>query len=213
MARNRIVINLDPNQPGARKRRGGRGIGKPLLIITIVLLLIVGGLAAGGFFWWRSYQSSPTYALAVLADAAQRDDQKTVDSILDYDKIAKSIAEDFKPGSARSGSPWPTFGEINPLAPLLSTKLRETVQNQAQLEAKRLSAQASGKPFVVIALAIPWLVEIKQGENEATAMANINGERIQLTMQRVGEQWRVTAVKDDNLTKLVADGLAPNSRR
>ena len=44
-------------------------------------------------------------------------------------------------------------------------------------------------------------------------MANINGERIQLTMQRVGEQWRVTAVKDDNLTKLVADGLAPNSRR
>jgi len=213
MARNRIVINLDPNQPGARKRRGGRGIGKPLLIIAIILSLIVGGLAAGGFFWWRSYQSSPSYALALLADAAQRDDQKTVDSILDYDKIAKSIAEDFKPGPARSGSTWLTFGELNSLAPLLSTKLRETVQNQAQLETKRLSAQASGKPFVVIALAIPWLVEIKQGENEATAMANINGERIQLTMQHVGEQWRVTAVKDDNLTKLVADGLAPNSRR
>ena len=47
MARNRIVINLDPNQPGARKRRGGRGIGKPLLIIAIILLLIISGLAAG----------------------------------------------------------------------------------------------------------------------------------------------------------------------
>ena len=49
MKRNRIVINLDPNQPrtgGKSKSRGG--LGRLLLILALLLILILGAVAAGG---------------------------------------------------------------------------------------------------------------------------------------------------------------------
>src|SRR6476620_12218637 len=90
MKRNRIVINLDEAQAApdsGRRRRARGGAGRLLLIVSVVLLLLVGGVAAGGYFWWRNYQNSPAYSLALLADAAQRNDNATVESIIDSDKV------------------------------------------------------------------------------------------------------------------------------
>src|SRR5437868_14849029 len=88
MRRNRIVINLDQNQPAAARRSRSRGgFGRVLLLVAIILLVVVSGVAAGGYFWWRHYQSGPAYSIALLADGAQRNDSATVDGILDTDKI------------------------------------------------------------------------------------------------------------------------------
>src|SRR5260370_13981261 len=99
MKRNRIVINFHPDQPqrgakeapravvalgpAARRSRVGRVLG----IIAIIVVVFVFGIAAGAYFWWQHFESSPAYSLAVLADAAQRDDTTTIDSVLDSDKI------------------------------------------------------------------------------------------------------------------------------
>src|SRR5438876_1256394 len=81
LTRNRIVIPLDKaraDEPGrvrVRVRRSGRA-GRVLGFIAIILVVVIIGALAGGYFWWRHYQSQPAYSLALLVDAAQRNDDQ-----------------------------------------------------------------------------------------------------------------------------------------
>ncbi len=184
LRRNRIVIDLDKaradQQGRASARRSGRA-GRILGIIAVVLVLIIIGVAAGAYFWWRQYQTSHAYSLALLADAAQRNDTATMDGLLDYDSIINSVVK------------------IGPLSPSVPTKIKQSLQSEVDAEAKRISERAAGKPFVLIALAVPRYADVKQEENVAKVTLDIQNERTQLTMQRDGDRWRVVAVQNDNL--------------
>src|SRR5215213_10196109 len=82
MSRKRIVIDFDAPPDGAatvpgrtltrtgKKRRWPKVLG---ILVTLFLVAVV-GLAVGGFFLWRHYQATPSYALALMIDAAQRGD-------------------------------------------------------------------------------------------------------------------------------------------
>jgi hypothetical protein len=164
----------------------------------------VGGLVAGGFFWWRHYQSSPAYSLALLVDATQRNDQQAVDKILDTDKIATDFVSQIRarvPGSAIWGS------QIDLTKMSSSAKVKETLHDQLVKELQRLTDVAADKPFVLIALAVPRFAEIKQENNVAHAMVNLKDEPIQLTMVQTGDRWRVTAVQDERLARLLAQAM------
>jgi hypothetical protein len=215
MKRNRIVINLDQSEakPGSTTKRGGRrGPARPLAIILIVLLLLAAGVVGGGYFWWRHYQSSPAYTLAVLADASQRNDTTTVDAILDTDKVCDDFVHQNTVGSAVStiGSILPA--QANSALQSLSPKLKQTVHDELLKELQRLTEPAKGKPFILVALAITSFADIKEENNIAQVKVNIKDEHLQLTMQPAaltdGKRWRITAVQDDKLAKLVADGMA-----
>jgi hypothetical protein len=210
LRRNRIVVDLDKaradQQGRVRARRSGRA-GRILGIIAVGLVLIIMGVAAGGYFWWRHYQSSPAYSLALLADASQRNDTATIDSILDIEKISADFVSQVRqrlPGSS-TPSLWPA--PLDSARTSLSTKLKETVHEQLMKELKELTDGAAGKPFVIIALAVPRFADIKQENNTALVTVNIKEEQIKLTMQADGDRWRITAVQDEKLAKLVADSM------
>ena len=210
LRRNRIVIDLDKaradQQGRVRARRSGRA-GRILGIIAVGLVLIVIGVAAGGYFWWRHYQSSPAYTLALLADASQRNDTATIDGVLDTEKISADFVSQVRqrlPGSSTS-SLWPA--PLDSAKTSLSAKLKETVHEQLMKELKELTDVAAGKPFIIIALAVPRFADIKQENNTAQVTVNIKEEQIKLTMQADGDRWRITAVQDEKLAKLVADSM------
>jgi hypothetical protein len=215
MKRNRIVINFDAlrGTPGKKGSRGG--LGRLLIIIAVVLLLFCGGVAGGGYLWWRHYQNSPAYSLAILADAAQRNDTATIDSILDTDKVTDDFVSQVRQratGSASSaiGSVWPT--QADSATASLSPKLKQTVHDELVKELQRLSAQAAGKPFILVALAITRFADIKEENNVAHATVNIKDEHLQLTMQPATPpgRWRITAVQDDKLATVIADSVKRN---
>ena len=77
--RQRIVINVDGPPSVATKRmqtRGGKGRRwvRVLAILAVFVLVVIVVGVVGGFLWWRNYQSTPTYTLTLLIDAAQRND-------------------------------------------------------------------------------------------------------------------------------------------
>ena len=209
MKRNRIVINLDQNQPrAARGNRSRGGFGRLLVFVAIILLLVVGGLAVGGYFWWRHYQHGPAYSLAVLVDAAQRKDGTTVDGMLDTDKISTDFISQVRqqlPASSSAASLLPS--QFDPLKNSLSAKLKDTIHEQLIKELQDLSGGAQGKPFIVVALGIPYFADIKQENNTAQVTVQVKDEQIKLTMQAEGERWRITAVQDEKLAKMVADAV------
>jgi hypothetical protein len=221
MKRNRIVINLDESRSSGGMRRGfaGKkmrgGLGRLLIIIAVVLLLLCGGVAGGGYLWWRHYQNSPAYSLAILADAAQRNDTATIDGIFDTDKVTDDLVSQVKQrttGSASStiSSLWPT--QADSALSSLSPKLKQTVHDEFVKELKRLTEPAAGKPFIVVALAITRFADIKEENNVAHATVNIKDEHLQLTMQPATPpgRWRITAVQDDKLATIIADSVKRN---
>src|SRR5258708_8646137 len=173
LKRNRIVIDLDKaradEQCRVRARRSGR-VGRVVGFIAIVLVLVIIGALVGGYFWWRHYQSQPAYSLALLVDAAQRNDGAEIDRLLDLDKITTDFVTQVKvrvPGS----SLLPAQVEQT-----LTPKLKPTVRHELIHDVKRLTERAAGKPFPLVALAVPYFVDIKQSGNAATAEIKLQDE-------------------------------------
>jgi hypothetical protein len=204
MKRNRIVINLDsPRPPRARGR-----VGKVLLIIGVVLILIAGGLGVGGYFWWRNFQTGPSYSLARMVDAVQRNDNATVDSMLDTDKISADFVAQVREktaGSSLATSLWPSQADAVNAA--VSAKLKETIHDQLLTELRDLTDVAKGKPLFLIALGIPYFADVTRQDNTASATVKIKNEVIKINMQSADNRWRIVAVQDEKLAKMVADAV------
>lgn len=213
MKRKRIVIDFDParagsgqppaaiGQPaGAGKAR--RGVGRVLIIIGVVLLLVIGVVVGGAYFWWLTYQRSPAYSLALLADASQRNDTAAIDALFDTEKVT----DDFVSQVRQRTSPLSAL-PFSAAAPVLTPKLRQTVHDEFVKELRRLTEPAAGKPFILVALAVTSFADIKQEDKMARVAVNIKDEHLQLTMQPVNDRWRIVAVQDEKLAKLVADSI------
>jgi uncharacterized membrane protein len=208
LKRNRIVIPLDKaraDEPGRlRERRSGRA-GRVLGFIAIILAVVIIGALAGGYFWWRHYQSQPAYSLALLVDAAQRNDGAEIDRLLEMDKITNDFVTQVKarvPGSSLLPAQ---------IEQTLTPKLKPTVRDELIKEIQRLTEQANGKPLPLIALAVPYFVEIKQNGNAASAEMKLQDEQIKLTMQAdAAGRWQTVAVSDDKLADLIADSVKKN---
>ena len=208
--RNRIVIDLNqPPPPGSRwrggKKRSGR-VRRILALIGIFLLLLVVVIAAGGYFWWQHYKGQPAYTLALVVDAAQRNNKDEMNRLLDMDKIAASLVSDVRITLTASSI-------LNNLAPAqvdqmtanLAPKLKESLQEVLPPEIQRVTERAKGKPFVFVAVTAPYFANIKQNGASAAVDFKFKDERIQLTMQQTEQVWRITAIKDDRLTNIIAD--------
>ncbi len=208
--RKRIVINLD-QAPGANpaKRKNRRWPKIMAAFIVIVIVVAVLG-AAGGYLWWRHYQTTPAYSLALVVDAAQRNDMSAFDQQLDQDQIVKNALTAFRQnaegryGAALSGA---LSQQIDNLLPLFLPRLKQTVHDELAKEIKEFSAQSDPKPFFIVALMLPSLATINAEVDTAKVTATMKDRVIDLTMRRDGERWKVTSLNDSVLTDRVVDDL------
>src|SRR5690349_21763671 len=209
--RNRIVIDLNTPPPpgGFRRRASGKRAGRAgrvLLLIGIVLLVVFVGIVAGGYFWWQHFKSGPAYALAMIVDASQRNDNQQVERALDIDKISEGFVADVRAkltGSSLLNSLLPS--QVDQVAANLTPKLKETLREVLPPEIQRVSAPAKGKPVFLIALTAWYLAHIQQNGANSIIDLKFKDEQIQLTMLQTGDGWRITSIKDDRLTTIIAD--------
>jgi len=95
--------------------------------------------------------------------------------------------------------------QIDQTVASITPKLKETLQEVLPQEIQRVSESAKGKPFILIALGVPYLANIKQDGATATADIKFKNEQIQLTMQQEAGSWRIVSIKDDRLATIIAD--------
>ncbi len=231
--RSRIVVQLDqPSAPTGRRgfmRRGGGGGGnigggsgssagrgssgviKVLGFLAVALILVVLAAALGGYLWWRNYKQSPGYTLALLVDSVLRDDTKTFDEIVDTDKVtenfAPQVAEKITGNAGAGGAALNQLRDrLGANVPQLIAAAREGVRDEIKRQTRELGAAGASVPFPILALAVPRAVdEIKEEGDTATVALKINNSPTQLTMQRNGERWRITAIRDERLATLIAE--------
>ena len=223
--RRRIVVPLEPvGEPGKAVRKAPRSIlqppaprkgrlGKILAIIAVIIVLGAIGAAAAAFFGWQHYQTTPTYALAVLVDGVQRNDMPAVDRILNTDQIINSLAgqaveqatQRYTPALAATARK-----QIEAMLPKVIPLVKQNVHDAMTERVKQISESANQKPFVVIALGMPFVAKVSTENDVAHAAAQVQDQQVELEMRRGPDGWMVVGVHDEALTRKIVDEVIKN---
>lgn len=226
----RIVIDVDRMQQEAAARgrgRAGRGRRRALSIVGLVFLVVIVGLVLGGYLWWQSYKKGPGYSLALLVDAAQRNDVPAVEQLIDMDAVARSLAPQVVDRALASVGGAGTLPaprrQIEAALPNLLPYARDQVRTAIAESVKQVASKTGGRlPFPLLALAVPRTWEsIKDGDERGEGrdvlktVAFKMGERpVTLTLQQSGDRWKVVGVRDEQLASDIAarviGGLSTN---
>ena len=212
--RQRIVINVDGPPSEATKRvrapRKRRRWVRVLAILAVFVLVVVVVAVAGGVLWWRNYQSTPTYALTLLIDAAQRNDPAEFQKRINDDEIAKNmVASVSQKAAARYGLAFNSSVQqkIDNLVPSVMPRLKQTIHDEVVKEIKAFASKSEPKPFILLVVAVPRLITVTTEGNTAKVKAPLDDRTIELTMQRDADLWKVTEFKDDVLVQRVVDNV------
>jgi hypothetical protein len=206
--RQRIVINLDgPKTEGAKPIRKRRRWPRVLGILALVVLLVVVVAAVGGFLWWRHYQSTPAYTLALIFDAAQRNDLAEFQKRIDDDEIAKNMAATISQKAAgRYGFSFNSSVQqrIDSAMPSLLPRVKQTIHDEVFQAMRQFATEQ--RTFISIIGAVQSLTVSTEGDT-AKATGAIAGHPVELTMRRDADRWKVTEIKDDAIVQRVVDSV------
>jgi len=209
----RIVVNVEDvaRRAGARRAVASRR-KKILALVALVLggtfLLVFGG----GFWWWQSHKKSPAYSLALLVDAAQRNDTQAIEGLIDSDRVAQSLAPQVVNKAMASAGGMGTLAaprrQIETALPHMLPGMRDVLRAEIARGVGEMAVQQerSDLPFFLLALAMPRMWESIREEGDTVTINFKIGERpVELTMQRADERWKVVGIKDDELAANIAE--------
>jgi nitrate reductase NapE component len=209
--RKRFVISLEQPQVARSTTKRRRRLWPRIVAALGIIVVLVAVLGAiGGFLWWRHYRTTPAYSLALLVDAVQRNDIAAVNEIVDIDKIVDGLAAEVTQKSvARYGS---TLGpqqrrRVEALVPVLLPGVKQNVRDSLVKRLREISEKSEPKPFIVLAIGLPYLVKITTEGDTARAVAPVENREIELTLQRNGDRWKVEAMKDDTVVPRIVDDI------
>jgi hypothetical protein len=168
-------------------------------LLVVVLLVCFAG--------WQYFKTTPAYALALLVDAAQQSDRAAFDEVVDLDRVIDNFIAQSAPGAAL-GSPTQLVTSVRTrlqsLAPETSATIKTAVQEEIQKRASEVAGSA--RPFLVTALAMPFVSDIKETGDTAHVKINKTDE-VELVMERRAGSWKVVALQDQALAARVVQGI------
>lgn len=190
-----------PGGPEHVKRRRRLGV-----IAGVLLMIALISLAAGSLYW-RSLKVTPQYSLALIVDAAKRDDKKAVEGLVNID----SVVDDFVPQvNAKAvelygkGLPPKILGQLA----LLAAPVVPAVKERAKTELPRIIRERvesfGNVPFAAIVMGARRYLDINVDGDNAVVSSKISDHPLELKMRRNGDRWQIVGVKDDNLATDIA---------
>lgn len=212
--RKRIVINLDAPQggPAPRGRVSGkrRRWPKVLALLAGAVLVALIAAAVGGFFGLRHYQTTPTYTLTLMIDAAQRNDLIEFQKRIDDEEIAKNMVERVSQKAAsRYGFALNSSvkQQIDNVMPSILPRLKQTIHDEVAKEINEFASKSEPRPFIFLLVTVPSLVKVTTEGDTAKATAAMSERTIELTMKRDAERWKVIDFNDDLVVQRVVDNV------
>jgi hypothetical protein len=190
--------------PPAKRSRLVRILGVLALLLVVIVIVVAGGI----FFWWQHYKTTPSYSLAVLVDAGQRNDLATVQSLVDTDQVVKNFTgEVIDKAASRYGMALGDGGreKIQALASTFVPRLKESVNAALGARIKEISEKAEHKPFILVALGLPYFVNVDVTGDNAKATVQVRNQAVELDLSRSTDGWKVIGYHDEVLVQRAID--------
>lgn len=180
---------------------------KPWMIVVAALLGLLLIFAIGGYLYWRSFYGTPQYSLALLVDAAKRDDKAAVDALVD----TGAVVDDFVPQIAVKAAEM--YGKGLPTAVLeklvrVAAPILPAVKDRAKAELPRVIRERSERfgdvPFVAMVVGADQYLDFKIEGDNATVKSKLADRPFEVKMKRKGDIWQIVGVRDEALATDIA---------
>ncbi len=178
------------------------------MILPLVLLI---SAAIGGFAWWHHFTTTPTYSLALLVDAAHRDDAQAFDRVFDTDQVVQTFLADLalRSESGLLGNlPNPFRDKLKSPPPSVVNYLKTGMREAVRRRINELDESMRNAPFIVTAAALYFKTSSRLDGDKATISISRNDQSLELGMVRNGDSWRVVSAKDDALAARMIANMA-----
>jgi len=198
----------ETNAAKSPKKRSSFGRILKISGIVIAVVLLIGVVV--GYFYWQGLKTSPQYSLALLVDAARRNDQKAIDELVDTDAVVESFLPQITDKATEM------YGKNMPADKIAKVKdaanpLMPAIKQRARQEVPRVIAEKTDKfvsiPYWAIAIGASYYLDIKPDGETAIVTSKIPERQFELTMKRNGDKWRVVGIKDDALATRIAQTI------
>lgn len=173
-------------------------------LVVLFMLLIAG---VGGFLYYQSLKGTPQYSVALLIDAAKRDDKPQIDALVDID----AVVEDFIPQI--TGKAVELYGRgLSPAVidrlSQVATPILPAVKQRARAELPKVIRDRSEEfgyvPFFGMVMGADRYLDININGDIAIVKSKVKEHPLELKMQRQSDNWRIVGVKDDQLATDIA---------
>lgn len=181
---------------------------KVLAVVFGISVLLLMTTAISGYIYWQSLKGTPQYSLALLVDAAKRDDQAGVDAIVEID----SVVDEFMPQITDKavemygrGLPPQAIQRVAQVA----APVMPAIRNRAKSELPRVIREKTEKfgdvPFAAMVIGADRYLEITPEGDTALVRSKLPEHSFEVRMQRNGDnKWKVVGVRDEQLATSIA---------
>ena len=187
--------------------RGPSNTRRTVAIIAGVLGLAVVAVFVGGFLYWKSFEGTPQFSLAMLIDAARRDDQASIDRYID----TGAVVEDFVPQITSKAVELYGRGISEPVLQrlrLVAAPILPSVKERARAELPRVIRERTDRfeniPFAAMVIGAERYLQITFQDDIATVRSKLPEHAFEVKMRRAGREWQIIGVKDDRLSTDIA---------
>lgn len=164
---------------------------------------------AGGLIYYQSLKSTPQYSLALIVDAAKRDDKAAVNELIDID----AVVDDFMPQIIKKavelygrGMPDAVVQKVAQIAAPVMPAVKERARAQLALVIRDRTAQYGDVPFFAMVLGADKYLDVEVNGDTATVKSKTSRPFV-LIMRKAGERWKVVGIRDEQLATDIARSI------
>lgn len=200
-------VNVRESQMFAASNPAPSRYRKTLLIVAGSIIGVLLVTFAVGYLYWRSFYTTPQYSLALIIDAAKRDDKEAIDALID----TNAVVDDFVPQIAAKavelygrGVPKSIIEKLARVAlPVLPA-----VKDRARAELPRVIRERSERfgnvPFAAMVVGASRYLDIVVTGDSAVVKSKLEDRPFEVKMRRNGDVWQIVGVRDEELATNIA---------
>lgn len=202
---------IEPDASEAQVGPGRRSVLKTVAVTALITILAVTTIAGLGFyFYWRNLRTTPQYSLALIVDAAKRDDQATVGELVDIN----AVVDDFLPqitGKAIElygrNLPPDTLQRVARIAAPVLPAVKDRAREELPGAIRQKTSTFGDVPFAAMVLGADTYLDIKVEGDSATVRSKVPEHNFEVRMVRTGDRWKIAGVRDEELATRIAQRI------
>ena len=175
------------------------------VLITFVTVAVAAGM--GSYLYWQHLKTTPQYSLALMIDAAKRDDAAKVGELVDID----AVVDDFLPqitGKAIElygrNLPPDTLQRVARIAGPVMPAVKDRARDELPGAIRQKTAAFGDVPFAAMVLGADTYLDIKVEGERATVRSEVPEHDFEVRMVRTGDLWKIAGVRDEELATRIA---------